>query len=121
MLDAVASRSELPITLPAVIRQAACALASRVRDDLGVRVESIRLFGSYARAAAHEDSDVDVCIVIRDVTWGERAAILNHAADLALAHDIDLSPTVLDATTYELWRHQDRPLVRDIARDGIPL
>ena len=81
----------------------------------------IRLFGSHARATAHEESDVDVAVVLNRAGWKIRSDIMDLASDIGLEHDLTLSPTVFDAETYERWRVQDRALVRDIEHEGIRL
>ena len=81
----------------------------------------IRLFGSYARSTAHEESDVDVAVVLYEAGWEIRRDIIDLAADIGLEHGLTLSPAVFDGETYERWRVQDRPLVRDIEHEGIRL
>ena len=93
--------------------------ASVVRGRFGESVVDIRLFGSHARANAHEESDVDVAVVLEAAGWEVRRDIINFAADIGLKHDLMLSPTVFDRETYERWRAQDRPLVRDIETEGV--
>ena len=93
--------------------------ANVVRSRFGASVVDIRLFGSHARSNAHEDSDVDVAVVLEAAGWDERRDIINLAADIGLEHDLMLSPTVFDRKTYERWRAQDRRLVRDIETEGI--
>jgi predicted nucleotidyltransferase len=44
------------------------ALRARLRVTFGERLRDVRLFGSYARGEADEDSDVDVLIVIDELT-----------------------------------------------------
>ena len=90
-----------------------------VRKRFGESVIDICLFGSYARSEAHEDSDVDVAVVLEDAGWATRRDIIDVAADIGLEHDLVLSPTVFDRDTYERWRAQDRALVRDIETQGI--
>ena len=100
-----------------VLARFACGL----RAQFGKAVLDIRLFGSYARSNAHEGSDVDVAVVLEEAGWETRRDIIDLAADFGLAHDLTLSPTVFDRETWERWRAQDRPLVRDIEQEGIPL
>lgn len=41
-------------------------LRERLVEELGDKIESIVLYGSVARNEAHEDSDIDILVVIRD-------------------------------------------------------
>lgn len=92
-----------------------------MRADAGDNLLALQVFGSYARGEAHEESDVDVCVVLRTVTWDDRRTILDHAADIFLELEVEISPTILSEEQVATWRRQDRPLVRDIDREGIPL
>ena len=51
-------------------------LASRLRHRFGAAVVDLRLFGSVARGESHEDSDVDVAVVLADVDWKTRCAVI---------------------------------------------
>lgn len=95
--------------------------ASTVRGRLGESVIDIRLFGSHARSNAHEDSDVDIAVVLLEAGWEVRREIIDLGADVGLEYDFLFSPTVFDRATYERWRAQDRRLVRDIEGKGIPV
>ena len=95
--------------------------AGALREQFGGSVVGIRLFGSHARSTAHEESDVDVAVVLSEAGWEVRRDIIDLATDIGLAQGLTLSPTVFDEATWERWRAQDRPLVRDIEREGIPL
>ena len=97
------------------------SFARRVRDRFGDAVIDIRLFGSYARLTAHEESDVDVAVVLEEAGWGVQREVIDLAAEMGLEHDLMLSPTVFDRDTWERWRDQDRPLARDIEVEGTPL
>ena len=103
------------------IAGALARFARLVRERFGEAVIDIRLFGSYARSTAHEESDVDIAVVLEEAGWDIRREIVDLAADIGLAHDLLLSPTVFDRETYERWRAQDRPLTRDIDNEGIRL
>ena len=101
------------------VARALARFASIVRGRLGESVLDIRLFGSHARRNANEYSDVDIAVVLDEAGWEIRRDIIDLAADVGLEHDLLLSPTVFDRATYERWRAQDRPLVRDIETEGI--
>jgi predicted nucleotidyltransferase len=95
--------------------------AAALRSRFGTSVVDVRLFGSLARAEAHEESDVDVAVVLELVDWQTRREVIDLATDAGLPFDLRISPTVFDRQTYERWRRQERPLVMDIERDGVPL
>ena len=98
-------------------RRFAAALRRRYRDAL----VDVRIFGSCARGEMREDSDVDVAVVLEQVDWRTKCDVIDLSADIGLAHDVLLSATVFDRATFDCWRAQERPLVMDIERDGVPL
>jgi predicted nucleotidyltransferase len=106
---------------PPRVRRALAELAAALRQRWGDELVALRLFGSRARGQADAASDVDVAVVLERAGWAEKCAVIDLAADVGLAHDLLLSPTVFDRETYERWRRQARPLVSDIEREGIPL
>lgn len=105
-----------PTVAPALAR-----FADAVRETYGDAVVDIRLFGSYARSSAHEDSDVDIAVVLDEAGWKTRRDVIDLATDVGIAYGLSLSPTVFDRAAYERWRAQDRPLTRDIDQEGIRL
>lgn len=102
-------------------RTVVAELARELRQRYGQAVREVRLFGSFARGGAHEDSDVDVDVVLDHADFDTRRKLIDLATEVGLPHDLLLSPTVFDRETYERWRAQERPLVMDIERDGVPL
>ncbi|HVF61144.1 MAG TPA: nucleotidyltransferase domain-containing protein [Thermoanaerobaculia bacterium] len=100
---------------------AAARFAQELRRRLGDAVVEVRLFGSFARGEADEDSDVDVAVVLERVDWTTQRDVIDLATDVGLPLDLRLSPAIFDRETYALWRAQERPLLVDIEREGIPL
>lgn len=91
-----------------------------LRGRFGGRLREVSLFGSVARGEAHEESDVDVFVVVDDVTFDERGWIAEQAG-LFWLRDVCLSPTVMPSTKVALWRAQQRPLTNAIAEEGIAI
>ena len=99
----------------------AARFASELRDRYGDAVHSVRLFGSFARGEAHEESDVDVAVVLEEADFDTRRKVIDLATDLGMPHDLRLSPTVFDPKTWEKWRKQERRIVMDIELEGVEL
>lgn len=87
----------------------------------GTELLEMRLFGSWARGEAHEDSDVDVFVLLRTLTDDQWRDVVNEAAAVGLQLDLTVSPTIFDLARFQAWRRQERGLVMDIERQGIPV
>ncbi len=94
-------------------------LRARLSRRFGADLLDVRIFGSHARGEAHEDSDVDVFVLLEKVTWGDRREVLDMAGDLFVERGLLLSPTVMDRPRWEEWLRQERPLAMDIEREGV--
>ncbi|MGA8381558.1 MAG: nucleotidyltransferase domain-containing protein [Stellaceae bacterium] len=89
-------------------------------DELyGDRIERIVLFGSRARGDAHEDSDYDIAVFLRDLKdrWPE----LNRLADLS-TDILYETGEFIHAMAYRAGSYAERtPLMHEIRSDGIDL
>jgi predicted nucleotidyltransferase len=111
-----------PPRLPRVVQETLDAFVAGVRGRFGSRVAAIRLFGSYARGEAHEESDVDCLVLLDRVGPEEDRAITDLAADLTwqLA-GVVISPLIMSAAEFEAWKARERRTPLAIEREGIPL
>jgi uncharacterized protein len=109
--------------LPPVVSEALDRFGSALRERFGQRLSEVVLFGSRARGEAHEDSDVDVLVVIDDLSDQERLAVLDlaSAADRATADWVGLAPLVYSFQQAARMRSGGRRLFQDIDREGIRL
>ncbi len=96
-------------------------LASWVRERFGTRVSELRLFGSVARGEATEDSDVDVAVVIDDLTGSEAREIAHHCGDIMTRLDVIVTPLALSTERMALLRGRERLIARELDRDGVAL
>jgi predicted nucleotidyltransferase len=106
-------------TLPTHVTAAVSEYAAALRNRFGEELLMVRVFGSYARGEADEESDVDVAVVLDRVDWARQAEVIDLATDAGLPRELRLSPALFDRATWELWREQERALVVDIEREGI--
>jgi predicted nucleotidyltransferase len=100
----------------AALREARQALAALYGDRL-VRVV---LFGSHARGEAHEESDVDVLVVLRDPVnvAHEIKRLVPVEVDLLDRYDLIVHLLPFSATRYEDRTH---PLMMNVHQEGIEL
>lgn len=108
----------LPPPIASVLGRFRQALAER----FGARLSEVVLFGSWARGRAHEDRDVDVLVVVADLTEAERRDVLDLAYDVALLwseEPVVLSTLALSGTQVASLRSRERLLLRDIDTQGV--
>src|SRR5258706_12653256 len=84
----------------------------------GERLRLVRVFGSWARGQATEQSDVDIAVVIDDMSATDWKTAHALSADIALTTELSLSPLVLSTARFEQQR-QTGGIAREIERDGI--
>ena len=110
------------MTLPPNIATAVAEVAAGLRARFGSRIQQLVLFGSYARGEARSESDVDICVVIDELTSAEDHDITMLAADAQLRHDV-VAVSVLSMSTARMafLRSRELLIADEIARDGIPL
>jgi len=107
--------------VPLALRGPLEAFAARVRAVFGERLREVRLFGSYARGEANEDSDVDVLVVIDGLTDLEIGVVAGEAAPVILATGAPLTPLPMSTQRLAELRRTGRPLAADLDREGITL
>jgi len=112
---------ELVVPPDSLVRTLAAQFASELRERYGEAVHRVRLFGSFARGEAHEESDVDLAVVLEEADFDIRRKVIDLATDIGMPHDVRLSPTVFDRATWDKWRAQERRIVMDIEREGVEL
>lgn len=95
------------------------ALRRRLEARFGQRLVMVKLFGSYARGEAHEESDVDVLVLIEGLTHREKIAVIGEATEVSLASGDSLSPLAMDPAQLAELRRLEARLALDIDREGI--
>ncbi|HEU4582280.1 MAG TPA: HEPN domain-containing protein [Polyangiaceae bacterium] len=109
--------ARIPLEVVRLVR----TFEERLRERFGAELCDVRLFGSYARGAGHEGSDVDVLVLLERLDYARQRDVLNIAGDLLVDSDLLLSPTVFDRARYRAHLDQGRPLAAEIEhRDRAP-
>src|SRR5215212_6553822 len=111
-----------PVSLPPVVRENLDAFVARLRGLFGPRLISVRLFGSYARGEAHEESDVDCLVLLDRVDPADDRAVTDLAGDLTWQiGGVVISPLIMSEAAFEEWKARERRTALEIERDGIHL
>jgi len=108
-------------TIPTALRPALQAYATRLRAIFGSRLRDVRLFGSFARGEADEESDVDVLVLIDDCRGGDVGLAAGEAGPVIVETLVPLAPLVLSTERFEALRRGERALAREIDEQGISL
>jgi predicted nucleotidyltransferase len=98
-------------------RLAVAHFRASLEARFGGRLAGLTLFGSRARGEGDEDSDVDLYVVIRDVTRAERREVQDLAFDVELEHRVRIAPLVRGAGFDALGAG----LAAELRRDGVSL
>jgi predicted nucleotidyltransferase len=110
------------VRLPDDVRAALDELRAILARRFAGRLAGVILFGSYARGVVHEDSDVDVLVLVDLRERRDGRAAVDAAVEVMLRHpDVVLSPLVMTPAELASLRAGGRRLARDIDRDGIRL
>jgi predicted nucleotidyltransferase len=83
----------------------------------GERLSGVYLFGSFARAEATPGSDVDILIVLDEVTdYGQEIEHTGHLiSELSLDYEVSISRVFVSASA---WRHRDSPFLSNLRKQA---
>jgi predicted nucleotidyltransferase len=90
------------------------------QETFGDRLCRMVLYGSYARGEAQDTSDVDVLLVLREVSdpLAERAKLSDVLCNLGLTYDKVLSVIAVDERDFLI---RQSPLLLNVRREGVTL
>jgi len=76
-------------------------------------------FGSYPRGTATEESDLDVCVVLKEFKPEDRFVISDLAWEAGFDYDILISTIVISGYDYENGSMSASPLIESIKSEGV--
>jgi hypothetical protein len=104
------------------VRNLARAFAGEAKAHFGERLRDTRLFGSAARGDWQEDSDVDVLVLLDNVTSEDRAWIAERANQFGIfGAGILISVVTLTAADFQHLRDRERLFATEVDREGIAI
>jgi uncharacterized protein len=106
---------------PRSLRDPLSAYAAELRRLFGERLRDVRLFGSYARGDANDDSDIDVLVLVDGLTDLEIGVAAGAVAKIILESKLPLAPLPMSTERFDELRRRERRLAREIDLEGISL
>jgi len=88
---------------------------------LGKDLIHLKLFGSRARGDADVDSDLNVVLVVGNLSKKRRREILDQVADIEMEHLTPISLLLISQEDFRQLLSRERRIALDIEREGVPL
>lgn len=88
---------------------------------LGKQLKLFYLFGSKARGDFDPDSDVDIAIVVDDLTRETKHKIIDIVVEAETKHIVVISTLILSSRDFLELKKHERRIALDIEKEGIPL
>ena len=108
------SKNELQIILSEI--------AAAAKKTFGEKLDSVILYGSYARGDYTPESDVDIMILVRGIApeelWKYKDPIIRKESELGLEYDLLISATIKDVETFNKYLDV-LPFYQNVLREGI--
>lgn len=92
-----------------------------LKKEAAGHVHSVILFGSRARGEGHEDSDIDLLVLLNDENYPLKIKIWDKAYEIFDETDIVISPLVLSIKQFEKLLEHERLIALTIQKEGIKL
>jgi len=100
-------------------RTAVLEFASIIRKRFSSAVKEIILFGSKVREDSAKESDIDILIILTELSWDIKKSISELAAEENLKHDVLISTIRYDLSTWDNPVIKASPFGRSVREEGI--
>jgi predicted nucleotidyltransferase len=93
-----------------------------IRRALGPRLKEMKLFGSRARGERHDESDVDILILVEGLDFDTRYNVISALSSEVLTETgVPISTLSLKPEVWADWVDRELLITEELARDGVPL
>ncbi|GFP32170.1 uncharacterized protein HKBW3S42_00475 [Candidatus Hakubella thermalkaliphila] len=100
-------------------RNAVLEFADLLRERFGFLIKELILFGSKARGESDKESDIDILVVLTNLSWEIKKSISELAAEENLKHNVLISTIRYDTATWESPLIKASPFAKSIREEGI--
>jgi len=102
-------------TVPEKIMEVIAEYISIISSEIAI--EKVFLFGSYAKGAQHQDSDIDIAVYSKDFSSETRIEDMTYLLGKTRGLDFDIQPFPFGADDYE----DPMGIIEEILRTGVEL
>lgn len=109
--------------MPDIIRNILFGFARQIKILLGNKLSKVIVYGSYARGDYHENSDVDVMVLVKlaDSEIQKIVPIIyDMAYDIELEKGIHISVVVKNEEQFEYWV-DTLPFYKNVSKEGVEI
>lgn len=99
------------------------SISNKAKDLFNTKLDSVILYGSYARGDFDQESDIDILVII-DCSESElkniRFMLSECASDLSLENDVTISVLIVDLYSFNRYKAV-LPFYENIEREGLKI
>lgn len=95
--------------------------SARIKESLGENLFDLKFFGSKATGKFHDESDIDILIILKERNENYLDIISDVLLDIELKYESGISPVVLTTTEFLANQKHQTLFYSEIARDGVTL
>lgn len=100
-------------------KSAVLEFTGRLRKRFGPLLKEVILFGSKVRGESNRASDIDILIVLTNLSWEIKKTISEFAAEENLKHNVIISTIRYDENTWENPAVKASPFGKTVREEGI--
>ena len=109
--------------MPEIIKRAVYQFSRELKRMLGNRLVCVVLYGSYARGTYHDNSDVDIMILL-DLSDMDIKAYRHQLSDMTfdfnMNYDTDIKPIAKSEEHFHKWI-ENYPFYTNVNKEGVTL
>lgn len=102
-------------------RRAIRKFREMVQQALQQNFLEMKLFGSKLHGTDVPDSDIDLLIVLKEITQEIKIQIIDIAFEVNLEHDVYISPRVLTPSMLNDPFQRVTPFIQTLEKEGVPV
>ena len=102
-------------------KNAILAFKKALNDSLRNNIISLSLFGSTARGDSDGDSDIDILIVLNEISWEITKEISRISLDIDLKYNVNISPTVFSMEEYNKNKYFKSSFIQNLEKESIAI